>query len=236
MTSPPPLLQIETLVAGHGRLDVLNDVSLALAPGELACVLGPPGAGKTTLLMAIAGLVRAKRGSIRFANEEIRRKRPNDILARGIAFVPQNRLLFSNLSVRENLLAGVWREPDRARIETDVARLFERFPSLKEQATQSAGKLSSGERQRLAIARALMSRPSLLLLDEPSSGLAAPDVDDVFTLLAEVNSEGTAVVFAEKTTREALRIARHVYWLEQGRITFGGEAKHFTAAGFAQPA
>ncbi|RKP52110.1 ABC transporter ATP-binding protein [Trinickia fusca] len=236
MTSPLPLLQIETLVAGHGRLDVLNDVSLALAPGELACVLGPPGAGKTTLLMAIAGLVRAKRGSIRFANEEIRRKRPSDILARGIAYVPQNRLLFSNLSVRENLLAGVWREPDRARIEADVTRLFERFPSLKAQATQSAGKLSSGERQRLAIARALMSRPSLLLLDEPSSGLAAPDVDDVFALLAELNSEGTAVVFAEKTTREALRIARHVYVLEQGRITFGGEAKHFGAAGFAQPA
>lgn len=231
-----PLLHIEALVAGYGKLDVLDDVSLSIRPGSVACLLGPRGAGKTTLLRAIAGLVRAKRGSIRFAGEEIRRKRPNEILARGIALVPHNRSLCSNLSVRDNLLAGVWRETDRLRIETDAARLFERFPLLKARERQSAGKLSCGEQQLLAIARALMSRPTLLLVDEPSLGLAPPVVDEIFRVIAELNEQGTAVLLAEQNARAALAIAGQAYVLERGRITPGGKAMQPATAGLAASA
>ncbi|CAN7431120.1 ABC transporter ATP-binding protein [Trinickia sp. LjRoot230] len=222
----PPLLHIEALCAAHGKHDVLDDISLSLAAGSTACVLGPPGAGKTTLLMTVAGILRPKRGSIRFAGEEIRRKRANEIVARGIAFVPHNRLLFRNLSVRDNLLAGVWREPDRPRVEADASQLFERFPRLKSLAAQSAGKLSGGEQQLLAIARALMFRPTLLLIDEPTAGLPPDIAEDIVELIAQLNEQGLAVLIAAQhdSGRDAMRVAGHAYLLEQGRIAPGAPA------------
>ena len=227
----PPLLHIEALTAGHGKLDVLDAISLSVGPGTTACVLGPTGAGKTTLLMTVAGLLRGKRGSIRFAGEEIRRKRASEIVARGIAYVPHNRLLFRNLSVRDNLLAGVWREPDRLRVEAHATELFARFPRLKARETHRASALSSGEQQLLGIARALMSRPTLLLIDEPIAGLPPDIVDDIVELVEQLNREGISVLMAEKRDNapKALRAAKYAYLLEAGRIAFAGEAKTLRA-------
>jgi ABC-type branched-subunit amino acid transport system ATPase component len=213
-----PLLQIESLAAGYGKSEVLDDVSFALFEGSLAYVLGPGGAGKTTLLMAIAGLLRPKRGAIRLDGEDIRRKRPNELLARGIAYVPRNRLLFSSLSVRDNLLAGVWRETDRPRIEADAARLTERFPFLETCGNQSASRLSNGEQQLLAIARALMSRPRLLLLDDPFDALAPVEAERVAGLGAELATEGAAVVIAQRDATPAAWPGEQAYRLDAGRL------------------
>ena len=231
----PPLLHIEALTAGHGKLDVLDDFSLSVAPGTTACLLGPAGAGKTTLLMTVAGLLRGKSGSIRFAGEEIRRKRANEIVARGIAYVPHNRLLCRNLSVRDNLLAGVWREPDRPRVEADATQLFARFPRLKALETHRVSSLSSGEQQLLGIARALMLRPTLLLVDEPIAGLPPEIVDDILELVEQLNRQGISVLMAEKrdNAHKVLRAARYAYLLEQGRIAFAGEAKTLRARAVA---
>ncbi|GLU32454.1 ATP-binding cassette domain-containing protein [Trinickia caryophylli] len=224
--SCPPLLQILALAAARGATAVLDDVSLSVAPGSTACVLGEPGAGKSTLLMTVAGLVRPSRGSIRFAGEEIRRKRANEIAARGIAWVPQNRLLFRNLSVRENLLAYVWREPDRARVEADAARLFERFPRLGARAQESACQLSSSDQQLLAIGRALMSRPTMLLIDDPTADLPPGTADDICAWLAELNRDGIGVLLgAREPHTPLLRLASDAYRLAQGRIVSGGERR-----------
>ena len=215
-----PLLQIEALAGGYGKPDVFDDVSLNVIGGTTTRLLGPPGAGKTAVLMAIAGLVRTRRGSIRFDGEEMRRKRPTDILASGIAYVPQNRQLLGKLSVRENLFAGVWRERerDRARVEADAAGLLARFPLLGANEDRPAGALPSGARQLLAIARALMSRPRLLMLDEPTAALASGVVDDIFALLGELCQTGMTVLVAERESTLAQRCADRTYRLDQGRI------------------
>ncbi|HTH75557.1 MAG TPA: ATP-binding cassette domain-containing protein [Trinickia sp.] len=214
-----PLLQIESLAAGYGKSEVLDDVSLALSSGTLAYVLGAGGAGKTTLLMTIAGLLRPKRGAIRLDGEDTRRKRPSELLARGIAYVPHNRLLFSSLSVHDNLLAGVWRETDRPRIEADAARLAQRLPFLKTYERQSACRLTNGERQLLAIARALMSRPRLLLLDDPFDALAPAETKRVAGFGAELAAEGTAVVIAQRTASTDASSTEPAYLLDGGRLS-----------------
>lgn len=213
-----PLLQIESLAAGYGKSPVLDDVSFAVTSGTLAYVLGAGGAGKTTLLMTIAGLLRPKRGAIRLDGEDTRRKRPNELLARGIAYVPHNRLLFSSLSVRDNLLAGVWRETDRPRIEADAERLAQRLPFLKTHERQSPCRLTNGERQLLAIARALMSRPRLLLLDDPFDALAPGETDAVAGLGEEIAAEGTAIVIAQRTASTEKSPSQHAYLLDGGRL------------------
>lgn len=213
-----PLLQIESLAAGYGKSEVLDDVSFALFSGTLAYVLGAGGAGKTTLLMTIAGLLRPKRGAIRLDGEDLRRKRPAELLSRGIAYVPHNRLLFSSLSVRDNLLAGVWRETDRPRIEADAARLAQRLPFLKTYERQSACRLTNGERQLLSIARALMSRPRLLLLDDPFDALAPAETERVASLGAELAAAGTTVVIAQRTASPDASSGQHAYLLDGGRL------------------
>lgn len=228
--SSSPLLHIEALAADRGKHGVLDDVSLTVARGSTVSVLGPPGAGKTTLLMAVAGLVRPRRGSIRFAGEEIRRKRANEIVARGIAFVPHNRTLFSNLSVRDNLCAAMWREPDRERVQTEASEIIERFPRLKNCQGQSAGRLASGEQQLLAIARALMARPSLLLVDDPTLGLPPTIAGDILELIGELNRQGITVLLAGRDEKEAQRVSGQTYLLEQGRIAFDGQASEPAAS------
>jgi ABC-type branched-subunit amino acid transport system ATPase component len=213
-----PLLQIESLAAGYGKGEVIDDISFALFAGSLAYVLGPRGAGKTTLFMAIAGIVRPKRGVIRFDGEDLRRKRPTELLARGIAYVPHNRLLFSSLSVRENLLAAVWRDTDRPRVEEQAERLAQRLPFLKTREHQSAGRLTDGERQLLAIARALMSRPRLLLLDDPFDALTDAEAEQVAGLGTELAREGTAVVIAQRTPEPAPCSGVTAYMLDGGRL------------------
>jgi len=167
-----PLLEIADVVTAYGKIEALKGVTLAVAPGSITCLLGPNGAGKTTLMLTTSGILRARRGSIRLAGEEIAGRAPHDIVARGMALVPENRLVFPHMSVTENLAAGAYQRRDRVGVEDDIERLYGRFPQLKARSGQQAGTLSGGEQQMLAVARALMSRPRLLLMDEAALGRA----------------------------------------------------------------
>jgi len=217
-----PLLEVADVVTAYGKIEALKGVTLAVAPGSITCLLGPNGAGKTTLMMTTSGILRPRRGSIRFAGEEIAGRAPHDIVARGIALVPENRLVFPHMTVADNLAAGAYQRRDRAEIAADVERLYGRFPRLKERAAQEAGTLSGGEQQMLAVARALMSRPKLLLMDEPSLGLAPLIVEEIFSIVAELNRDGTTIFLVEQNAHMALKLAHHFYLMEQGRVTFSG--------------
>ena len=217
------LLKIDDLVTSYGKIEALKGVSLEVRQGSITCLLGPNGAGKTTLMFTAAGILRPQRGSIRLAGEEITGRAPHAIVARGIALVPENRLVFPGMSVRENLQAGAYARTDAVEIERDMERLFERFPRLLERAQQPAGTLSGGEQQMLAVARALMSRPKLLLMDEPSLGLAPLVVEEIFSIIRALHAEGATIFLVEQNAHMALQIAQHFYLMEQGRVTFSGD-------------
>ena len=216
------MLDIKELATAYGKIEALKGVSLSAKPGEVTCLLGPNGAGKTTLMMTLAGILRPQRGSITFDGEELVGKSPAQIVARGLALVPENRLVFPALTVRENLLAGAFRRRDRAGIRDDIERMFHRFPPLKERAAQLAGTLSGGEQQMLAVARALMSRPRLLLMDEPSVGLAPLVVAEIFSIVRALHTEGVSIFLVEQNAHMALKVAQHFYLMEQGRVSFSG--------------
>ena len=218
----PPLLEVGDVVTAYGKIEALRGVTLAVAQGSITCLLGPNGAGKTTLMMTTSGILRPRRGSIRFAGEEIAGRAPHDIVARGVALVPENRLVFPHMTVAENLAAGAYQRNDKAEIAADVERLYGRFPRLKERRAQEAGTLSGGEQQMLAVARALMSRPKLLLMDEPSLGLAPLVVEEIFGIVGELNRDGTTIFLVEQNAHLALKVAHHFYLMEQGRVTFSG--------------
>jgi branched-chain amino acid transport system ATP-binding protein len=173
-------------------------------------------------MMTATGLLKPRRGSIRFGGEEIAGRAPHDIVARGVALVPENRLVFPSMTVTENLAAGAYQRNDKVAIAEDVERLFGRFPRLAERAEQQAGTLSGGEQQMLAVARALMSRPKLLLMDEPSLGLAPLVVEEIFRIVTELNRDGTTIFLVEQNAHMALQVAHHFYLMEQGRVTFSG--------------
>jgi branched-chain amino acid transport system ATP-binding protein len=217
-----PVLEIGDLVTAYGKIEALRGVALAVAQGSITCLLGPNGAGKTTLMMTTAGILRPRRGSIRFEGNEIAGRPSHDIVARGIALVPENRLVFPTMTVTDNLAAGAYQRRDKSGIAEDVERLLGRFPRLKERAGQQAGTLSGGEQQMLAVARALMSRPRLLLMDEPSLGLAPLVVEEIFRIVAELNRDGTTIFLVEQNAHMALKVADHFYLMEQGRVTFSG--------------
>jgi branched-chain amino acid transport system ATP-binding protein len=217
-----PLLEVADVVTAYGKIEALKGVTLAVAPGSITCLLGPNGAGKTTLMMTTSGILKPRRGSIRFAGEEIAGRAPHDIVARGVALVPENRLVFPHMTVADNLAAGAYQRNDKAEIAADVERLYGRFPRLKERSAQEAGTLSGGEQQMLAVARALMSRPKLLLMDEPSLGLAPLIVEEIFSIVAELNRDGTTIFLVEQNAHLALKVAHHFYLMEQGRVTFSG--------------
>ncbi len=216
------VLEVADLVTAYGKIEALKGVTLGVAPGSITCLLGPNGAGKTTLMMTATGLLKPRRGSIRFAGEEIAGRAPHDIVARGVALVPENRLVFPTMTVTDNLAAGAYQRTDKVAIGADIERLFARFPRLKERAEQQAGTLSGGEQQMLAVARALMSRPKLLLMDEPSLGLAPLVVEEIFRIVAELNGDGTTIFLVEQNAHMALQVAHHFYLMEQGRVTFSG--------------
>jgi branched-chain amino acid transport system ATP-binding protein len=217
-----PLLEVADVVTAYGKIEALKGVTLAVAPGSITCLLGPNGAGKTTLMMTTSGILRPRRGSIRFGGEEIAGRAPHDIVARGVALVPENRLVFPRMTVADNLAAGAYQRNDKAEIAADVERLYGRFPRLKERSAQEAGTLSGGEQQMLAVARALMSRPKLLLMDEPSLGLAPLIVEEIFSIVAELNRDSTTIFLVEQNAHLALKVAHHFYLMEQGRVTFSG--------------
>jgi len=216
------MLIIEGLATAYGKIEALKGVDLTEQSGQVTCLLGPNGAGKTTLMMTVAGILRPKTGSIRFEGEELVGKSSADIVARGLALVPENRLVFPVLSVRENLMAGAFRRRDRNAIRDDIDRMFVRFPRLKERVDQMAGTLSGGEQQMLAVARALMSRPRLLLMDEPSVGLAPLVVAEIFQIIRQLHAEGVSIFLVEQNAHMALKVAQHFYLMEQGRVTFSG--------------
>ena len=216
------MLDVSDLVTAYGKIEALKGVSLNLEAGRITCLLGPNGAGKTTLMMTIAGILQPRRGSIRLAGNELVGLSPARIVAQGVALVPENRLVFPQMSVRENLLVGAYQRNDKAAIDADVERMYARFPRLRERREQLAGTLSGGEQQMLAVARALMSRPRVLLMDEPSLGLAPLIVAEIFSIVGELNREGTTIFLVEQNAHMALQVAHQFFLMEQGRITFKG--------------
>ena len=214
------MLSVHDLVTAYGKIEALKGVSLEVGQGSITCLLGPNGAGKTTLMMTLAGILRPRKGSVRFQGANLTGARPHSIVASGIALVPENRLVFPGMSVLENLLAGAYQRSDP--LEEDLDRMFTRFPRLKERSAQEAGTLSGGEQQMLAVARALMSRPKLLLMDEPSLGLAPMVVEEIFRIIGELHRDGVTIFLVEQNAHLALRVAHHFYLMEQGRISFSG--------------
>ncbi len=219
------LLSVEGLNVFHGEaIHALRDVSFVVPEGEIVSIIGANGAGKSTLMWTLAGLYKPKSGSITFRGKPLPAV-PHQAVAAGIALVPERRRLFANLTVRENLNLGAYRRSDRAGISEDEAYLFGLFPVLKERFKQYAGTLSGGEQQMLAIARALMSRPKLLLLDEPSLGLAPVLANQVFDAVQEISRQGMTILLVEQNAFKALEIAQDAYVLETGRIVLSGKGQ-----------
>lgn len=216
------MLRIENLQVAYGGIAAVRGVDLQVNEGELVALIGANGAGKTSTLMAVAGVVRSRQGQIRFRGEDLTRLPPEQIIRRGIATVPENRDIFPDLTVEENLRLGAYIRHNRREYERDRALMCAHFPVLGERLRQAAGFLSGGEQQQLAIARALMSHPTLLMLDEPSLGLAPALVDKVFELVQTLRGEGRTVLLVEQNVRQTLQIADRVYILELGQVKASG--------------
>jgi branched-chain amino acid transport system ATP-binding protein len=219
-----PLLKLETLRTAYGRIEALKGISMEVNEGEIVTLIGSNGAGKTTTLRTINGIVAPRAGKVTFAGEDITRHSAHDIVRRGIAQSPEGRRLFPRMMVRENLELGAYQRNDAEGIAADMERVYGLFPRLKERETQKAGTLSGGEQQMCAIGRALMARPRLLLLDEPSMGLAPILVDRIFEIIVEINRQGTTVLVVEQNASIALSVANRGYVLETGQIKLTDEA------------
>jgi branched-chain amino acid transport system ATP-binding protein len=216
------LLEARNLHIGYGDAPAVWDVSLDVAAGEIVAVIGPNGAGKTTLINAIAGLLRCRQGELRFDGVDMTSVRAHDYCSHGIALVPEGRRLFAKMSVEENLELGCYLPAARAGRDQSLERVYGLFPILRDKRAQLAGELSGGQQQMVAIGRALMARPRIVLFDEPSLGLAPTIVDDMFEIIARVRDEGAAVLLVEQNVLKALGIADRAYVLEQGRIVSAG--------------
>jgi branched-chain amino acid transport system ATP-binding protein len=225
------LLQVSQLEVFYGAIRALKGISLEVEEGQVVALIGANGAGKTTTLRAISGLVpRSKGSSIRLAGQDLAGVKPHALVARGLAHAPEGRGIFVTLSVRENLMLGAYLRKDRAAIASDLERCFGLFPVLREREAQTAGTLSGGEQQMLAIARALMSRPRLLMLDEPSLGLAPQVVERIFKTLREVNQGGVSLLLVEQNANLALKLAHRAYVLETGEIAMQGSGEELRAS------
>jgi branched-chain amino acid transport system ATP-binding protein len=218
------MLTLKSVQAGYGRLSVLKGVSLHVREGEVVTLIGGNGAGKSTTLRTISGLLRARKGEIEFAGNDLTRMAPERIVTLGLALVPEGRRVFKTLSVTVNLELGAYHRPDKAKVRRDLEELRGRFPLLQSRAQQAAGTLSGGEQQILAIGRALMGRPRLLMLDEPSMGLSPLMVTKVYEILTELKKSGTTILLVEQNARAALKVADRGYVLETGRIILDGSA------------
>lgn len=222
-----PLLKVKDLVVAYGDLPVLHQVNLDVNTGEVVSVLGANGAGKTTLLQAISGLLRVKAGTIHFSDREVSRIPAHDLPTLGLAHVPQGRGIFATMSVLDNLLIGSWNPQARAKREENIARVYALFPRLKERSRQLAGTLSGGEQQMLALGRALTQEPKLLMLDEPSLGLAPVLVDSLFETLEKIKEQGISILLVEQNVFHATELANRCYLLENGRVTLEGTKEEF---------
>jgi branched-chain amino acid transport system ATP-binding protein len=218
------MLTIDHVAAGYGRVDALHDILMEVKGGSIVGVLGPNGSGKTTLVKAISGLMPRTRGRIIYEGKSIERLRAEKRVKLGLIQVPQGRLLFPDLTVEENLQMGAYLKEARHKLDENFMKVHALFPILSERKRQLAGTLSGGEQQMLAIARALMSCPRFLTLDEPSLGLAPLVVDEIFSVVAKINAEDTTVLLAEQNARVVLRITRYCYVLENGRIVVEGRS------------
>jgi len=224
-----PILSIENIVVAYGAVEALHGVSVDVAAGEIVTLIGANGAGKTTTLKAVSGLLKPRAGRILYHGEEISGLAPHIVTSMGISHVPEGRGIFPNLTVHENLELGAYLRRDAAGIKEDYAMVHGLFPILKERDRQMAGTLSGGELQMLAIGRALMARPTVLLLDEPSLGLAPQLVATIFRTIREINHKGTTILLVEQNANMALRVAHRGYCLETGRVVLADNARALAA-------
>ena len=216
------LLKVTDLEVSYGGIDALRGISFDVEEGEIVTLIGANGAGKSTTLRTICGLVRPSAGRIVYDGRDITSQSTQRIVSEGIALVPEGRRVFDNLTVKENLLIGAYLRKDKESIQADVEHVYELFPRLKEREWQSAGTLSGGEQQMLAVGRAMMTRPRILMMDEPSLGLAPLIVKDIFSIIRALNETGMTILLIEQNANAALRCAHHAYVLETGRITMSG--------------
>ncbi len=224
MAEKEVLLQAEDLNVYYGSIHAIHGVSFSVNQGEIVTLIGANGAGKSTTLNTVSGLLRSKTGSLTFKGENIGAVAPHNIVRRGIVHVPEGRRIFAHLTVEENLEMGAYTRPGRE-LEDSIADVYDRFPRLKERRRQVAGTLSGGEQQMLAIGRALVCKPSLLMLDEPSMGLAPILVEQVFSIIQEIHESGVTILLVEQNARMALSIADRGYVLETGRVVLTGEGR-----------
>jgi branched-chain amino acid transport system ATP-binding protein len=223
------LLEINNMSVNYGRIQAIRNMSLSVEEGEIVSLIGANGAGKTTTMRAIAGLLSLASGSVNFMGQDISRMKAHQRVAQGICLAPEGRGIFPAMTVAENLDMGAYALKDRSTIPADMERVFELFPRLKERLVQAGGTLSGGEQQMLAIGRALMSRPKVLLLDEPSMGLAPQFIRQIFSIIQQVNEQGTTVLLVEQNANQALAKAHRAYVLETGEISREGTGKELLA-------
>ncbi len=230
MPSDEPLLEVENICTRYGPIQALHDISLSVHPGELVAIVGANGAGKTTLLHTLSGILRAEQGSIRFDGQEITRLPPHQVVKSGICQVPEGRQVFPPLSVEDNLRLGAYSlRREKNWVEQQLAGIYQLFPILQEKTGQSAGTLSGGQQQMLAIGRALLGRPRLLLLDEPSMGLAPLLVEEIFRVIQGLNEKGVTILLVEQNARAARGIADRGYVLETGKVVLSASADQLLA-------
>ena len=218
------MLKVTDLTVHYGAIEALHGISFKVNEGEIISLIGSNGAGKTTTLHALSNIVKKTRGTVMFEGQDITRLAPDSIVRTGLIQVPEGRRIFANMSVHENLELGAYTRTDRGGIKSDMEKVFTLFPRLKERIRQTGGTLSGGEQQMLAMGRALMSKPKLLLLDEPSMGLAPILVDEIFSIIKEINAEGTTILLVEQNAFKALNIAHRAYILETGSVVKTAEA------------
>jgi branched-chain amino acid transport system ATP-binding protein len=216
------MLEIQNINVFYGAINALNNVSITVKPGEIVAIIGSNGAGKSTLLRTISGLIRPRSGSITYKGAELTTEQPHEIVKMGIGHSPEGRRIFTNMTVQENLQLGAYIRKDKAEIEKDMEMVLNRFPRLRERFKQNSGTMSGGEQQMLAIGRALMSRPDILLLDEPSLGLAPFLITEIFNIVKDLNADGKTVLIVEQNANRALEIAHRAYVLETGEMVLQG--------------
>ena len=224
------MLEVKDINVYYGAIHAIKGISLSVEEGEIVTLIGANGAGKSTTLRTISGLLKPKTGEINFLNKNIAGMPAHKIVREGISQVPEGRRIFAEMTVLENLELGAFTRSDKEEIQNDLKMVFGRFPRLEERKAQPAGTLSGGEQQMLAMGRALMSRPKLLLLDEPSMGLAPLLIREIFNIIIDINKTGTTVLLVEQNANMALSIANRAYVLETGRITLTGDAKELAAS------